>query len=214
MEALLSLLGTLIFMFLVLAAAVEVILENFRGIIERFGFTWVRGNITLEESLKLSGEFAQSNTDLNTKLEAVKAAAVQISKKTTSKLEDLEKLKGDLSTAGVSMECLAGRLNAIATAVKNDLEQDEHRRIFWLRLFATCIGCTLVYFTQFYVFHMLTQAPEAKAFLTGLTRLDEPWINVLVGGLAAAAGSSYWHDQLDKIRSLKSAVAQVQSITK
>jgi hypothetical protein len=52
MEALLSLLGTLIFMFLVLAAAVEVILENFRGALERFGMTWVRGNITMEESLR------------------------------------------------------------------------------------------------------------------------------------------------------------------
>jgi len=214
MEALLSLLGTLIFMFLVLAAAVEVILENLRGILERIGFTWVRGNITLEESLKLAGEFAQSNTDLNIKLEAVKSAAGQISKRTSEKITELDKLKNDISTAGISTDVLAGRLNAIATAVKNDLEQNEHRRIFWLRLFATGIGCALVYNTQFYVFHMLTQAPEAKEFLSGLTKLNEPWINTLVGGLAAAAGSSYWHDQLDKIRSLKSAVAQVQAVAK
>jgi len=45
-------------MFLVLTAAVEVVLEVFRGILERLGITWAKGKVSLEAALKLAGEFA------------------------------------------------------------------------------------------------------------------------------------------------------------
>lgn len=37
------------------------------------------------------------------------------------------------------------------------------------------------------------------------TKLGEQpaWVNILVGSFATAAGSSYWHDQLDRVRKLK-----------
>lgn len=56
MDSLLGLLGMLFFMFLVLAAAVEVILEVLRGILEQFGLTWVKSKVSLDEALRLSSE--------------------------------------------------------------------------------------------------------------------------------------------------------------
>jgi hypothetical protein len=212
MEAFLLLLGIIFSMFLVLAAATEVVMEIFRGALERIGLTWVRGKVTLDEALALVSEFAPKNADLNAKLEAVKTTAQQLTSKSAEKIKELEDIRESLKSAGANTDVLAGKLNAIAINVKNDLEQDEHRRIFWLRLIAAIIGCFLTYETNFYVFHVLSQIPECKEFFTGLSRLDQGWINILVGGFAAAAGSSYWHDQLDKIRNLKNAAAQTKKL--
>ena len=56
MNSLLGVLGTLFFMFLILAATVEVILELFRGTLERFGITWAKGKVSLDDSLKLASD--------------------------------------------------------------------------------------------------------------------------------------------------------------
>ena len=74
MDSFLALLGMLFFMFLVLSAAVEVILEVFRGTLERFGVTWAKNKMSLDTALALAKEFAPNNTELNTKIEAVKVA--------------------------------------------------------------------------------------------------------------------------------------------
>jgi hypothetical protein len=208
MNSLLGALGTLFFMFLVLAAAVEVILELFRGVLERFGITWARGKVSLDDALKLASEFAPNDSELNTRLQAVRSAAEQIKDDVPGELSALDSLKQKLTTvdpAGVNT--LAGELNGVATSVKVRLEQSERQRIFILRALAAVVGCLLAWRTNFYVFQILASAPEAKDWLGSLKGLQSGWLNVLVGGLAAAAGSSYWHDQLDKIRNLKS-VAQ------
>jgi hypothetical protein len=208
MNSLLGVLGTLFFMFLVLAAAVEVILELFRGTLERFGITWAKGKMSLDDSLKLASEFAPNNTELNTRLQAVRSAAEQIKDKVPGELSTLDSLKQKLTAVDAAgVNALAGELNGVATSIKARLEQSERQRIFILRALAAVVGCLLAWKVHFYVFQILASSPDAKDWLSSLNGLQSGWINVLVGGLAAAAGSSYWHDQLDKIRNLKS-VAQ------
>lgn len=206
MNSLLGVLGTLFFMFLVMAAAVEVILELFRGVLERFGVTWAKGKVSLDDSLRLASEFAPNNTELNTRLEAVRSAAEQIKDKVPKEMSALDELKRKLTGVGeAGVNAIAGELNGVATAVKARLEQSERQRIFILRALAAVVGCLLAWKVNFYVFQILASSPDAKDWLSSLKGLQSDWINVLVGGLAAAAGSSYWHDQLDKIRNLKSA---------
>lgn len=215
MEKLIALLGLLFFMFLVLAASVEVVLEVFRGILEYIGITWAKGKVSLDDALKLASEFSPNNTELNTKLQAVSSAAEQLKSTTTDKVKILKDIQVKL-TAEVSSkmaEQLAGEINAVAADVARDLEASERSRIFILRLLAALLGCFLVWQADFYVFKMLAQAPEAKDYLASLKGLQADWINILVGGLAAAAGSSYWHDQLDKIRNLKAVVQDAKKLT-
>lgn len=208
MNSLLGVLGTLFFMFLVMAASVEVILELFRGALERFGITWAKGKVSLDDSLKLASEFAPNNTELNTRLQAVRSAAEQIKDKVPTEMSMLDALKQKLTAVDAAgVNAIAGELNGVASSIKARLEQSERQRIFILRALAAVVGCFLAWQAHFYVFQILASSPEAKDWLSSLNGLQSGWINVLVGGLAAAAGSSYWHDQLDKIRNLKS-VAQ------
>lgn len=211
MNSLLGVLGTLFFMFLILAASVEVILELFRGTLERFGITWAKGKVSLDDSLKLASEFAPNNVELNTRLQAVRSAAEQIKDKVPAEMTKLATLEQKLSSVDVAgVNAIAGELNGVATSVKAHLDQNERQRIFILRALAALVGCLLAWKVNFYVFQILASSPEAKDWLSSLKGLQSDWINVLVGGLAAAAGSSYWHDQLDKIRNLKSAVQDLK----
>lgn len=85
-------------------------------------------------------------------------------------------------------------------------------RIFILRPIAALIGCFLAWQSDFYVFQILAESPSAKQWLGMLKGLQSEWVNIVVGGLAAAAGSSYWHDQLDKVRSLKAVSAEMKKL--
>ena len=56
--------------------------------------------------------------------------------------------------------------------------------------------------------------PVAQAIggvVCGLCRLTP---GVILSGLGAAAGSGFWHDQLDKLRNAKRAVAQIEEMTR
>ncbi len=214
MESLLELLGMLFFMFLVLSAAVEVILDVFRGILERIGLTWIKGKVSLDDALALAAEFAPDNSDLNTKLQAVKSATAQLKERASDRLKALEELRQQLTAAGTNMNVLAGELHAIASSVRLELEQSERQRIFILRSLAAVIGCLLTWQSNFYVFQILSKSPKAPDWMSTLTGLQSQWINILVGGLAAAAGSAYWHDKLDKVRNLKSATQEVKKFMK
>jgi len=219
MESLIALLGMMFFMFLVLAASVEMILEMLRGVLEQLGVTLMKSKVSLEEALKLAAEFAPNNNDLNTKIQAVKSAAGQIAKKTETKISELKKLESDLSAAGVDIKVIS-----IAASVKSDLEESERNRIFVLRLLAAAVGSVLVWQTGFYVFTILCTAmakyPQNEWIRIILNnkyifnKLMSPSINIVIGGLVAAAGSSYWHDKLDRIRKLKTVVQDVKNLGK
>jgi len=214
MELLLALLGTLFFMFFILAAAVEVILDVFRGILERIGLTWVRGKVSLDDALKLAAEFSPENADLLPKIQALKSAAEQLEKKSAGSMAALDRITQQLTDKSEGMNAFAGELNVIASLVKKELEQSERERIFILRFLAAVIGCVIVWQSDFYVFKILAQSPVAKDWLGPMGGLQSKGLNILVGGLAAAAGSSYWHDKLDKIRNIKAAVQETKMTVK
>jgi hypothetical protein len=216
MENLLTTLGTLFFMFLVLAAATEVILEMFRGVFERFGLSWVKSRITLEEALKTSAEFAKDNTTLTTKLEGVQAAANQLGKTTSAFSTRLDQIRTRLTALapGAPADAIAGEIAQVADQVKSELDAHERVKVWILRSVAAIIGCILIAQSEFYVFRILAESPDAKVYLGTLSKLQNEWINIFVGGFAAAAGSSYWHDQLDRIRNLKAAISEVKALGK
>lgn len=58
---------------------------------------------------------------------------------------------------------------------------------------------------HFYILDILAQTISNLhiSYLPPKGMLDNPFLNIIVGGVGAAAGSSYWHDQLDRVRDLK-----------
>lgn len=215
MESMLVLLGMLFFMFLILSAAVEAVLEVFRGLLEHFGITWARSKLSLEDALQLSREFAPPNSpELAAKIEALKTAAQQMQHSTESRLQKLDQLKADLLGDSTSSEAITGKLGKLALTIKGDIDQHNRRRVFITRFAATIVGSLLTWQSEFYVFHILASAPESKEWFASLSKLQSAPINILVGGLAASAGSSYWHDQLSKVRNLKAAASSLTVIGK
>lgn len=212
MESLIALVGVLFFMFLVLSTAVEVILETFRGFLEWLGITWTKSNVSMDDALRLASEFTEGNSVLGAKIHAVESVAKQIENKAGEKLGQLKKLSDDLADASKDAADIALRLNEIAASVKDELDKSERKRIFILRFITAVIGSLLVWETEFYVFNILAESPDAKQWLGSLMKVQAPWINILVGGLATAAGSSYWHDKLDKARKLKVIAKDVREL--
>ena len=54
---------------------------------------------------------------------------------------------------------------------------------------------------------------QIRAVCELLTAFTVSLFVFLLAGLAAAGGSSFWHDQLDRVRSLKQAGESVASLT-
>lgn len=207
MESLIVLLGMLVFMFLVLSAAVEAVMEMFRGLLEHFGITWARSKLSLEDALSLSREFAPANSpEWLAKVEALKTAAQQLETSAQERLNQLEQIRETLSKGEANQDVAVGNMGTLVLSIKTDLEQHRRKRIFVTRFATAVIGCLLTWQSEFYVFQILANAPESAIWFAKLTNLQSPFINILVGGLAASVGSSYWHDQLVKIRNLKNAL--------
>jgi uncharacterized phage infection (PIP) family protein YhgE len=215
MDALIATLGALFALFLVLAAAVEASLEMFRGLLERFGVTWLKGKTSLEEALKLASEVAPTSEFLKTKLAAIESAASQVKNVVEAKNSDITELKKSLAeAAGVpAIDAASAKLNDLAQSVKEALDADERRRIWVLKILSAAIGILLCWYTDFHVFQILAATPEASSLLKGLSSMQGEWLNRLVGGIAAAAGSNYWHDQLDRVRAVKSSFTAVKKLS-
>lgn len=215
MDALIATLGALFALFLVLAAAVEAILEMFRGTLERFGVTWLKGKTSLDEALKLAAEVAPTSDFLKTKLAAIETAAAQIKEIAEKKKTEFDDVKSSLSQAvgAAAIDEAAAKLNRLAQSVKESLEIDERRRIWVLKLLSAALGVALCTYADFHVFEILAATPGASDLLKGLPSMQGELLNRLVGGIAAAAGSNYWHDQLDRVRAVKSSFASAKKLT-
>lgn len=212
MEALLYLVGLMFFLFLVLSAAVESILDMFRGLLERFGITLTQSKVSLEEALRLAKEFAPDEAALAPKLQAVESAARQVEGKVQSEMTKLAALKQKVATlAPEATNAVAAELNAIASSIKAELEKQERQRVFILRALSALIGCLLTWQTHFFIFQILAKSSGLPSSID-LQGLQSPVLNIIVGGFAAAAGSSYWHDQLDKVRNLKTLTADLKKL--
>lgn len=225
MEDFVAVIGTLLFVFLVLSAAVESVLEAFRGVLEAFGITFLKGKVSLEDALKLSGEFAAGDAALQAKVEAVKTVANQLTRAgqtivDATTINDLKKLSfaapaapGAPPAANVAD---VAELSRLAAKVKSAVDESEGRRILLLRILSVIIGCIITGLSGIQILAIVAAAdPKHTADLVQtLGASGAQIVNILIGGLAASVGSSYWHDQLDRVRKVKDVSKQLSAIVK
>jgi hypothetical protein len=214
--------GTLVAVFFLISLAVETILESFRGLLAMVGIEVLKSKKSLDEAMDEVAEFlppdrkdvarfealisivensAQSASTLSTKIGAIRrdlAAAVDPSGKL--KIIDREK------------EWLA----AMSDPIRKVMEAKESNRVFALRIISAVLGVGVAYAAQIDVtmivaaMHPDTTQTAVEAAANSVTT---SWIGYIIAGLAAAGGSSFWHDQLDRVRSLKQAGESVASLT-
>ncbi|MCX2710181.1 MULTISPECIES: hypothetical protein [Pseudomonas] len=207
MDNLIGSLGTIVFLLLVLSTAVEMILEVFRGGLEFVGVNFAKGKLTLEEALTFTNEFMPQANPVTSQVHALKVVTSQFKKRAEAQIEDIKNIEALLG-GGVAAEAyspVVEKIQGIASDVRDIVNREERNRVFILRAISGVIGCVVVLCSDFYIFELVLGSLSKYGFEgVGYSEVwRSPTLNVIVGGLAASAGSSYWHDKLDKVRNLK-----------
>lgn len=230
MQDYLGAVGLLFFMFFLVAAATEAILETFRGVLERFGVSWLKANKSLDDAVKMSTEFLPEGSEARGKVAALQDVVKHVNAVAVDKKAAIDALKGKVGAvlSGSKIdETIVAEINSLAMHVKDVMDGSERTRVFWLRVISCGIAIFLSYQADIDALRSMIQAyPELfKGTFTfyriegqGATAMVTPlgWsgrnLGSILTGIAAASGSSYWHDQLDKIRNFKSVREQLKKL--
>lgn len=221
--------GLLFFIFFVMAAATEAILETIRGLLERFGIKFLKAGISLDDAIRMSTEFLPPGSEAIGKMAALGDAVKKVRNISQEKIAALAALEADIAALGQGTkisDVMTTKINEIAIVVREDLDQNERNRVFLLRIISAGIAILLCYLSNIDAIQSMVQAyPNIFgkiAFYTiavsdGKTLVTPNgnfvgYAGIILTGIAAASGSSYWHDKLDKVRNLKNAADQLKRL--
>lgn len=209
-------LGAIVAAFFILSLAVETILENFRGVLMLFGIETLKSKKTLEEGMAEAAEFVPAGSKEHARFAAfvnlVKARVDQQSA-AAGKLDSIAtQLANVLDPGGRDkiIEENKTEVAAFAAPIKAAMQANEERRILVLRIISAVIGVAVAAGADLNILDIVEQA--------GSSAQSDPaplWRDVLaycLAGLGAAGGSSFWHDKLDRIRSMKQIGEQLVTI--
>jgi len=87
---------------------------------------------------------------------------------------------------------------------------DERTRITILRLLSALIGIMIAIFLKINTFEILGGLFPTEVQQTLAIPVAQ-YGGMVLTGLAASAGSNFWHDQLGKLRAIKNAANQITS---
>lgn len=205
----LGVLGAYFAILLVLSVSVETLLEP---------FSWFRGlrkQASPDDVLKSVQEWLPEGSE-----EAVKVIAIQtFASQTKTNLDEVKKTVDALREDAVKALTEMG-LEAQVDTVQKDIAlklatlrqkhaSTEKSRITTLRVVSALIGILIAFAMQINTFEILSVLfPEDV-----IASLDTSWGQIggmLATGLAASAGSSFWHDMLGRVRNLKNLTEQTQ----
>ena len=228
MDDFLELVGLAFVIFLVLAAAVEAVMEVLRGFTGKLIPT-LKGAISLDDALKQAQEFAPANGQLQARLNAIKTAAdrigADVSTRFTAAQQALDSA-GEVLTGAAGMLSgtkipekaaeVTNRITEAADDVAAKISEYERHRILILRLASAVIGIVIAVSAGVDVFQVLSEAGGAPSLFARIKDsyfiVRDLGVGEIITGIAASSGSSYWHDQLDKVRSLKNLQQQAAAI--
>lgn len=223
--------GLLFVMFFLVAAATEAILESFRGMLERLGLSWLKADQSLDEAVKMSTEFLPTGSEARGKVAALQDVVKNVRAVAAEKKQAIESLKTkvDAVLPGVKIEdTVMAEVNSLAMQIKEAMDNSERTRVYWLRVISAGIAIVLSYQADIDALRAMIQAyPELFKGIFTFYKIE--WVGTkatvtpmgwaganlgfIVTGIAAASGSSYWHDQLDKVRNLKGVQDQLKRLS-
>ena len=206
-----SVIGTIVAGFFLLALAVETILESFRGALALVGIEALKSKMTMDAALEEAAEFMPPDSREFARF----AGLASMVKKSGPLAEEVEKrcediiaaMAGALSPADKNAMIAREKLwlADLAGPIRERLQRNEDKRVFVLRIISAAIGVAIACAADL---NMLS-------ITGGVSHTDNGWYQVfgyVLAGLAAAGGSSFWHDQLDRIRSVKQIGQQLATI--
>lgn len=233
MEEFIKQAGALIAVFFLISLAVETILESFRGLLAMFGIEVLKSKKTLEEAMDEVAEFLPEDKKNAARFEALISIVENASKTASTVSTKIGTIRRELAAAvdpSGKLKIIDREkewLAAVSDPIRKVMEAKESNRVFALRIISAMLGIGVAYAAKIDVTAIIADlhprdveaaAAAAKAAAaTATTATQEAratsWIGYVLAGLAAAGGSSFWHDQLDRVRSLKKAGENVASLT-
>lgn len=202
----LGILGAYFAVLLVLAVAIETILEPISM------FKGLRKKVSPDDFMKDVKDWLPDNSPAATQAASITTFMSEYDATIDDLASRVEKLKTvvDETSEAFGTDAIIGeaekKLAIYLAEIRKKYNLDERKRIAILRGISAAIGIGLAFWLQIDSFSLLTDLLP-KGFIV------DPLLGMLVTGLAASAGSSFWHDMLGRVRATKEASQQVQEIT-
>lgn len=210
-SAVIGVLGAYFAILLVLAVSVEAILEPFSF------FKGLQKPVNPDDVLKSvqewlpegSGEAAKV-VAIQTYAEKTKLNLVELdatAKQVTSQAAETLKQMGYESQVNSAQKEIAVKL----ATLRERYASSQKQRITILRSLSAAIGIILAFLLQINTFDLLGSLFSENV----LRSLNTPvgyYGGIVMTGLAASAGSSFWHDMLGRVRNIKDTIKQVEKI--
>ncbi len=201
-------LGAYFAVVLVLAVAVEAVLDTVKlgGVL--------RSRISPEQAMKdvaawLPDQESQKKAQIaaiTNMVSQFKVTAEQIEKQVEQANAIGQKIAEAIGLGNAATE-LEKRLAATLLAIRQKYTEDEARRVSTLRILSALCGIVLAIVLQIDTFELLSSLlPKSfQDFLNSGTTLAAVvhYGGMALSGFASSAGSSFWHDQLDRVRAAK-----------
>ena len=212
----LGILGAYFAVLLVLAVSVECILEPFSW------FKGLRKKVSPEEAMKdikdwLPGDpKAAATASANAIANLAKEYNI-IATDITERVAQIKSIATETASGlGITkpVEDLETRAAVYMAALRTKYALDERTRITLLRIFSAVIGVGIAVLLQIDTFTILGNLFPTSVQIVFTSSPLAQYGGMVLTGLAASAGSGFWHDQLGKIRAIKSAAGQIQGAAK
>ena len=201
----LGILGAYFAVLLVMAVSVETILEPFTAL------PWLRKNQNPDDILNDVKEWLPAGSGFVAKAVVLQNLTSDVKNKEKQLLKIVEDVKTILEQTSMALDPdnkLIQKQRKIAlmfAALRRQYDIDEHNRIIILRIISAALGVLLAIVLKVNTFEILGTLfpPDVQKALTQ----DGAQIGgMVITGLAASAGSSFWHDMLGRVRNLKDTV--------
>ncbi|MCC6569662.1 MAG: hypothetical protein IT315_10545 [Anaerolineales bacterium] len=203
----LGVLGAYFAILLVLSVSVETLLEP---------FTWFRGlrrQASPDDVLKSVQEWLPEGSEEAKKVVAIQTFASQTKTNMVEIDKTVKALRDDAVKALESMG-LEEQVNSVQKDIALKLAtlrqkhaSAEKSRITTLRVVSAVIGVLIAFAMQINTFELLGVLFPDDVIASLNTRVGHIG-GMLATGLAASAGSSFWHDMLGRVRNLKNLSEQ------
>ena len=208
----LGVLGAYFAILLVLSVSVETILEPFsflKGLQKRANPDDVLKDVQ-EWLPEGSGEAAkvvaiQAYADkTNIDLAELESNAKEVTDKAVQTLKDLG-LEAQVDT-------VKKRIAVQFSSLREKYAASQKQRITILRTLSAVIGIIIAFALQINSFEILSSLFSADTMQSLSTPAGQIG-GVVLTGLAASAGSSFWHDMIGRARNIKDTIKQVEDLT-
>jgi hypothetical protein len=204
----LGVLGAYFSVVLVLAVSVETVLEPFTS------FKGLQKKVSPDDIISDIKGWLHPISDMGTRAAAIANLSVEYKVNINDLQTRLNVIKtvADETAKGLGVQNQVGdaekKIAVYMAALRAKFAIDERKRITILRIIAASIGIAIAVLLKIDTFNILGSLLPTNVYAI-LTSPGGHIGGTVITGLAASAGSSFWHDQLGRLRAIKDSAKEL-----